>query len=123
MEVLIQPGCTVNQRLPLHTGWIATFPALDRIDPVILGRSETTFQIHILGMVIQPFNRNPYNGFINPYYWVDDHPLLYGNNILGIKETPDGGKGGLKHDQFKLETFPVGFTMPWKKKHGGNGNF
>ena len=26
------------------------------------------------------FNRNPYNGHINPYYWVDDHPLLYGNN-------------------------------------------
>ena len=26
------------------------------------------------------FNRNPYNGDINPYYWVDDHPLLYGNN-------------------------------------------
>ena len=25
-------------------------------------------------------NRNPYNGYINPYYWVDDHPLLYGNN-------------------------------------------
>ena len=25
------------------------------------------------------FNRNPYNGYINPYYWVDDHPLLYGN--------------------------------------------
>ena len=24
-------------------------------------------------------NRNPYNGYINPYYWVDDHPLLYGN--------------------------------------------
>ena len=22
------------------------------------------------------FNRNPYNGYINPYYWVDDHPLL-----------------------------------------------
>ena len=22
-------------------------------------------------------NRNPYNGYINPYYWVDDHPLLY----------------------------------------------
>ena len=31
-------------------------------------------------MVIPPFNRNPYNGYINPYYWVDDHPLLYGNN-------------------------------------------
>ena len=26
------------------------------------------------------FNRNPYNGYINPYYWVDDHPLLYWNN-------------------------------------------
>ena len=26
------------------------------------------------------FNRNPYNGYINPYYCVDDHPLLYGNN-------------------------------------------
>ena len=26
------------------------------------------------------FNRNPYHGYINPYYWVDDHPLLYGNN-------------------------------------------
>ena len=32
-------------------------------------------------MVKNPtFNRNPYNGYINPYYWVDDHPLLYGNN-------------------------------------------
>ena len=26
------------------------------------------------------FYRKPYNGYINPYYWVDDHPLLYGNN-------------------------------------------
>ena len=33
------------------------------------------------------FNRNPYNGYINPYYWVDDHPLLYGNN-----ESLDSGK-------------------------------
>ena len=31
-------------------------------------------------MVIQPLIGNPYNGYINPYYWVDDHPLLYGNN-------------------------------------------
>ena len=33
------------------------------------------------GMVIQPLIGNPYNGYINPYYWVDDHPLLYGNNV------------------------------------------
>ena len=26
------------------------------------------------------FNRNPYNWYIKPYYWVDDHPLLYGNS-------------------------------------------
>ena len=31
-------------------------------------------------MVIQHLIGNPYNGYINPYYWVDDHPLLYGNN-------------------------------------------
>ena len=37
-------------------------------------------KVAILGMVIPPSNRNPYNGYINPYYWVDDHPLLYGNN-------------------------------------------
>ena len=23
---------------------------------------------------------NPYNGYVNSYYWVDDHPLVYGNN-------------------------------------------
>ena len=34
----------------------------------------------VLGMVIPPLIGNPYNGYINPYYWVDDHPLLYGNN-------------------------------------------
>ena len=37
-------------------------------------------KVAILGMVIPPFNRIPYNVYINPYYWVDDHPLLYGNN-------------------------------------------
>ena len=33
-----------------------------------------------LGMVIPPLIGNPYNGYIDPYYWVDDHPLLYGKN-------------------------------------------
>ncbi len=37
--------------------------------------------LYILGMGRPPtFNRNPYNGYINPYYWVDDHPLVYGKN-------------------------------------------
>ncbi len=36
----------------------------------------------LLGMGdLQPLIGNPYNyEYINPYYWVDDHPLLYGNN-------------------------------------------
>ena len=34
---------------------------------------------HYIGDGHPTFNRNPYNGYINPYYWVDDH-LLYGNN-------------------------------------------
>ena len=37
-------------------------------------------KLAILGMVIQPLVGNPFYGYINPYYWVDDHPLLYGNN-------------------------------------------
>ena len=27
-----------------------------------------------------PLIGNPYNGYINPYYWLDDHPLLCGNH-------------------------------------------
>ena len=41
---------------------------------------EPGSKLVVLGMVIQPLIGNPYNGYINPYYWVDDHPLLYGNN-------------------------------------------
>ena len=31
-------------------------------------------------MYFSPVVGNPYNGYINPYYWVDDHPLLHENN-------------------------------------------
>ena len=41
---------------------------------------EPGSKLVVLGMVIQPLIGNPFNGYINPYYWVDDHPLLYGNN-------------------------------------------
>ena len=41
---------------------------------------EPGSKLLVLGMVIQPLIGNPYNGYVNPYYWVDDHPLLYGNN-------------------------------------------
>ena len=41
---------------------------------------EPGSKLVVLGMVIPPLIGNPYNGYINPYYWVDDYPLLYGNN-------------------------------------------
>ena len=41
---------------------------------------EPGSKVAILGMVIPPLTGNPYNGYIKPLYWVDDHPLLYGNN-------------------------------------------
>ena len=50
----------------------------------MLAISKSTFvlgsKLLVLGMVIPPLIGNPYKGYINPYYWVDDHPLLYGNN-------------------------------------------
>ena len=30
--------------------------------------------------ILAPLIGNPYNGYVKPYYWVDDHPLLYGNS-------------------------------------------
>ena len=41
---------------------------------------EPGSKLLVLGMVIPPLIGNPYSGYINPYYWVDDHPLLYGNH-------------------------------------------
>ena len=38
-------------------------------------------KLPMLGMVISPLiGILTYNGYLNPYYWVDDQPLLYGNN-------------------------------------------
>jgi len=34
----------------------------------------------MLGDGHPPVIGNPYNGHINLHYWVDDHPLLYGND-------------------------------------------
>ena len=48
---------------------------------------EPGSKLVVLGMAIPPLIGNPYNGYINPYYWVDDHPLLYGNN--GSLDNPD----------------------------------
>ena len=45
-----------------------------------LWTNEPGSKLVVLGMAIPSLIRNPHNVYINPYYWVDDHPLLYGNN-------------------------------------------
>ena len=44
-------------------------------------------------------SRNPYNGYINPYYWVDDHPLL-----LEFRELYSGLSGALRRPWKSLES-------------------
>ena len=60
---------------------------------------EPGSKLVVLGMAIPPLIGNPYNGHINPYYWVDDHPLLYGNN------------GSLDPSTY------IFFIYPWKSNH------
>ena len=43
-------------------------------------------------------------GFINPYYWVDDHPLLYGNN--GSLDPSTFGFFGVT-DRVETPPFPL----------------
>ena len=51
------------------------------VEPVWKGVSFVPgSKLLLLGMVIPPLIRNPYHGYINHYSWVDDHPLLSGNN-------------------------------------------
>ncbi len=49
---------------------------------IMFYRYEPGSKLVVLGMAIPPIIGNPYNGYINPYYWVDDHPLLYRNNRI-----------------------------------------
>ena len=55
-----------------------------------------------MGDLIPPLIGNPYNGYINPYYWVDDHPLLYGNNGSLDPSTNGGGALMVMNYQFFL---------------------
>ncbi len=71
-------------------------------------------KVAILGMVIPPFNRNPYNGYINPYYWVDDHPLLCGNNG-SLDFRPDRT---YHHPQILVESAPQRFLRPPARGRG-----
>ena len=45
---------------------------------------EPGSKLVVLGMAIPPLIGNPYNGYINPYYWVEfPIPSLYGN-VMGV---------------------------------------
>ncbi len=51
------------------------------------------------------FNRKPlYDGYINHYYWVDDHPLLYGNNGSLNLSTHQDIQQCIRRYQSALET-------------------
>ena len=67
-------------------------------------------------MAIPPLIGNPYNGYINPYYWVDDHPLLYGNNGSLDPGTFDTHFSIFKSSHFHwYETSMVPRTSPLSK--------
>ena len=59
--------------------WTINGVYADILDIWYIHRYEPGSKLLVLGMVIQPLIGNPYNGYINPYYCVDDHPLSYGN--------------------------------------------
>ena len=67
-----------------------------------LSSSEPGSKLLELGMVIQPLIGNPYNGYIKPYYWVDDHPLLYGNNV---SLDPSTSGSGSSRDEIAMDAF------------------
>ena len=49
----------------------------------LLSPYEPGSKLLVLGMVIQPLIGNPYNGYINPYYWVDEF-IPYYMEIMGV---------------------------------------
>ena len=65
-----------------HPFWgIPNAPAVQRPFTMSSAISSPATRREPPRMVTHPtFNRNPYNWYIKPYHWVDDHPLLYGNN-------------------------------------------
>ena len=60
-------------------------------------------QLLVLGMGnLQPLIGNPYHGLINPYYWVDDHSVLYGN-VMGV-DRPDRTGGFSRFPPFRFQS-------------------
>ena len=83
--------CTLLMKPPTCRSWAArvgprsdaNMPRSNSSNSSGSGSSSQTFiDTPVLGN-LPPLIGNPYNGYINPYYWVDDHPLLYGN-VMGV---------------------------------------
>ena len=74
-------GC-VPHKLPRHWRGMAKHATCDKVSArVVYGGGS---KLHTLGMLITPSIRNQYNGYINPYYQVDEFiptlgPSTYGN--------------------------------------------
>ena len=58
---------------------------VQKLDPSWIQRTSYVpgSKVAVLGMVIQPLIGNPYNGYINPYYWVDEF-IPYYMEIMGV---------------------------------------
>ena len=50
------------------------------------------------------FNGNPYNGYINPYYWVDEFIPLYGKNGSLDPATCIFGQSSRHHSELTLDS-------------------
>ena len=72
---------------------------------------EPGSKLVVLGMVIPPLIGNPYNGYINPYYWADDHPLLYGNNGC-LDPGTCANKFGMRGKRLPGVQSPPKITLP-----------
>ena len=74
---------------------IKHFSAWHILENHTFSASEPGSKLVVLGMVIPPLIGNPYNGYINPYHWVDDHPLAHlmkkKKHTMALVATPNWG--------------------------------
>ena len=91
---ICQTWCSkVQASVPLGPGKYASTPRVTSVTwdyqsmPDLLDLTcARVDQLLILRMVIPPLIGNPYNGYINPYYWVE-FPIPY-MEIMGVETRP-----------------------------------
>ena len=67
------------------------------------------------GWFIPPLMRNPFNEYMKPYYWVDDHPLLKKKTYVWLHRFCCSSRLGRCNGTL-LHTRVLWWGMPWMKK-------